>query len=128
METDLRALVISGSGIAAARVNWGQDPSDLRGSYIVLHLIDWLEGHTQQGPDGLNRSRVQVDCYGVTWAAARTLGGVVKAALDGYRGGVFRGIFGDGARQTREGGANAGEANWRFSQDFIVNWRADNAG
>lgn len=126
MEADLRALIIGASGVAANRVNWGQDPADLRGSYIVLHLIDWLEGHTQQGPDGLNRSRVQVDCYALTWGAARTLGGAVKAALDGYRGGVFRGIFADGMRLTREGGANAGEATYRASLDFIVNWRTDN--
>lgn len=126
MEADLLTVVAAASGLPVSRVNWGEAPAASRGTYVVLHLISWNEGHTQQGPDGLNTTRVQVDCYAPGWVAARTIGGAVKAALDGYCGGVFRGIFADGMRLTREGGANAGEASYRASLDFIVNWRTDN--
>ncbi|MCJ8138431.1 hypothetical protein [Falsirhodobacter halotolerans] len=108
-------------------VNWGEAATDQHEIHIVLHLISWVSGHTMQGPDGLNTSRVQIDCYGPTWADARGVAGRVRAALDGYRGGVFRGIFADGMRQTREAGANAGESIYRASADFIIHWRTSHA-
>lgn len=135
MEADLRQLVISATGLTAFRVNWGQNPGAGLGPYVVLHLISWTSGHTMAGPDGLNTTRVQMDCYGSDWATARGLAGQVKGALDGYRGGAFSAIFADGMRLTREGGAgaldggaNGGEAMYRASLDFITHWRASDAG
>lgn len=135
MEAELRALIVAATGLPARRVNWGEDTNGGAGSYVVLHLISWQSGHTQQGPDGLNTTRVQTDCYGSDWSSSRQLAGEISTALNGYSAGVFRAIFADGMRLTREGGAgsleggsNAGEALYRASLDFIIHWRASDAG
>lgn len=135
MEAEFRSMVAREVGLPTFRVNWGEDPNGGTGSYVVLHLVSFLGGHTQQGPDALKTTRVQVDCYGDTWASARRMASLLDAALDGYRGGVFRAIFADGMRLTREGGAgsltsgsNSGEAIYRASMDFITHWRTSDAG
>ena len=134
METALRALLVAGlPGMSAGRINWGEHPRDEARPYIVLHLISLTEGHTMQGPDGLERSRVQIDCYAPSFGQARELAGSVKSALDFRRDGGFRGIFFAGMRQSRESGysrddgGSSGESLYRCSIDFIVNWRDDNA-
>lgn len=123
METEFRDLVITASGLARSRVNWGEEPTETVGPYITMHLISWNSGHTQQGPDFLNTSRVQVDLFGQTFGVVRELAGTIRDAIDGYRGSPFRAIFTDGMRLTREASADAGEAIYRASLDFIAHWR-----
>ena len=127
METALRALLIAGlPAMSAGRINWGEHPRDEARPYIVLHLVSLTEGHTMQGPDGLERSRVQIDCYAPSFGQAREIAGDVKRVLDHYREGQFRGVFFDAARTTRESGEDNAPL-YRCSLDFIVNWRDDNA-
>lgn len=129
MEQELRTLLIAGlPTVPSTRINWGEQPQDEERPYVVMHLISMNEGHTMQGPDGLQQSRVQVDCYAPTFGDARSMAAAVKSALDFHRGGGFLGILFDGMRQTRESGDNAGEAIYRASLDFLTNWRADHAG
>lgn len=124
MEADFRQLLVAAlPDLGPARINWDEQPQGMAGSYIVLQLIDMTEGKTQQGPDGLQQARVQVDCYAEYSADARQLGYAAKAALDGHRGDRFRGIFFDGLRVTRETDENGGEANYRASLDFLTHWR-----
>lgn len=92
-----------------------------------MHLISLNEGHTMQGPDGLQKIRVQVDCYAPNFGDAFDLAGRVKAALDFHRGGGFLGIFFDGMRLPREGGESKGGALYRASLDFLTHWRASHA-
>lgn len=116
-------MLIAGlSGMPASRITWGEHLG-AASSYIVLQLIDMAEGHTQQGPDGLEQSRVQIDCFAPDYLGARDLGRDVKALLDFHRGGGFRGIFFDGLRMTRESDENEGEAIYRASLDFLTHWR-----
>lgn len=123
MEIELRALAVTATGLSPLRVNWGEAGSVDRAPYVVLHLIGMTDGRHMQGPNRLFRSRVQIDCYAPDFAGAAALRAAVISALDGYRDGILRGVFFDGARQTRESGANAGEAVYRASLDFLVNWR-----
>ena len=126
MGPEFRALVVEATGLSANRVNWGQDPTELRGPYVTLHLIGETGGHHMQGPDRLFRSRVQVDCRAGDFATARGLADKITAAIDGRRDSTFCGIFFDGLRMTREGGADMGEAVYRASLDFLAHWRAEN--
>ena len=129
MEQDLRALLLAGlTGMTADRLNWGEHPQGAAGPYVVLYLVSWNMGHTQQGPDGLEQARVQVDCYADTFGAARGLARQVMGLLDGYRGGQFQAIFSAGMRMSREADENGGEAIYRASLDFIIHWRNENAG
>ena len=133
METALRALLVAGlPGMSAGRLNWGEHPRDETRPYVTLHLISLREGRTMQGPDGLEQSRVQVDCYAPTFGQAREIGQAVKQLLNHYRGGGFRGVFFDGMRTLREGGdsriigSDESAAFYRASLDFLINWRNDN--
>lgn len=127
MEADFRALLATGlSDLGAGRINWDEHPQGMTGDYVVLVLIDMTGRHTQQGPDGLQQARVQVDCYSQTSLGARLLATAVRETLDGHRGGRFRGIFFDGLRVAREPDENGGEAIYRASLDFLTHWRESN--
>lgn len=130
MEPELRALLQAGlPDVPPDRINWGEHPQDNSRNYIVLHLISASEGRTMQGRDGLERSRVQIDCYATNFGAARQMARSVKGVLDFYRGGQFLGVFLDTIRLPREtppnrdGGTDAGDQLYNASLDFIVNWR-----
>ena len=45
------------------------------------------------GGKGAMQSRVQIDCYGETYAEAIEASRDIRAALDGYRGGPIHGAF-----------------------------------
>lgn len=127
MEQALRALLAARlPELSDARINWGEHPQDGGAPYVVMHLISVTRDAHMQGPGGMERSRVQIDCYGPTFGAARGLAGKVMGILDFHRAGGFRGILFAGMRQLRESGENAGEAIHRASLDFIVNWRDEN--
>lgn len=126
MEQAFRSLLISGiPDTPASRISWGEHTQDAGRPYIVLHLISVIQGHHMQGPEALEQSRVQVDCYAPTFGQVRSMAAAVKTALDFHSGDGFLGIFFDGMRQTRESG-DAGEAIYRASLDFLTNWRTSN--
>ena len=128
MEEAFRSLLASASGVTAlvpaTRIGWGSHPQGTGNPYIVLTVISDTEGLHMQGPDGLSRARVQVDCYAPSYGAAKGAGRAVLPLLHGYRGGGFRLIQFAGSRDSREGGTNEAELLHRVSLDFIVNWRA----
>lgn len=127
MELELRALLQAGlPDIPPDRINWAQHPQDSSTSYIVLHLISTNQGHTMQGPDGLERSRVQIDCYARNFGDAMAMGRAVKAVLDFHRDGNILGIFFDDMRLPREAGTDVGDGIYNASLDFFINWRRPN--
>jgi hypothetical protein len=127
MEEELRAVLLANAGVAAlvppANVNWGSHPQGLALPGIVLNTIGDAEGYTMTGPDGLSQGRVQVDCYGTSYGQAKELSRAVIAALSGYRGGGFQGVFRVGTRDGREGGTNEATRPSRVSLDFTTHWR-----
>jgi hypothetical protein len=128
MEQAFRAILLASSGVTAlapaARINWGSIPQGAGYPAVVLNVIDDASGLTLAASDGLSQGRVQVDCYGLTYTAAKSLALAVRAALHAYRGGNFRLIEHAGTRDTREGGTNEAERPFRVSLDFLTHWRA----
>lgn len=130
MQIELRSLLLGVPAVAAlcgVRVDWGKRPAQDPYPGICLHLISDREGHTLQGPDGLSQGRVQVDCYAETSDGAAALTRAVRDALNGYRGGGFRGVFLEATRDNTERGSNEPDRAVRVSMDFLVNWRESNA-
>jgi len=128
MEEDLRALLLASTAVttlAGTRVNFGVNPQGAARPNVVLNVIDGAEGMTMSGPDGLSQSRVQVDCYGDTYSAAKTLARAVIATLNGHHDNNFRGVFHVTTRDTREGGTNEADRPYRTSLDFMTHWRAN---
>lgn len=118
MKQEIRALI---SGAVSAPVDWGSRPQGAPYPGVVLTTASGRSGHTFDGPDGMSSSRIQVDVYAERYGEAETLARQIRAALDGYRGGVILGTFRQGERDSRENG----EASkpFRISQDFEVHWR-----
>lgn len=52
---------------------------------VVLHRIDGLPDYHLTGASGLVASRMQVDCWGATYGAAKKLARAVDAALSAAR-------------------------------------------
>lgn len=126
MEEELRArLLASGpvTAICSDRVNWGAHPQGQPLPALVLAIVSDARGLTYSGPDGLHQARVQIDAYAPGYMAAKSLARAVRAALEGYRGGGFRGVFLDTVRDGREGGTNEADRPFRISMDFQTHWR-----
>lgn len=126
MEEELRALLRATTAITdlcGQRVDWGaraqRDPLPA----IVLNVISGAEGFHMNGRDGLFKGRVQVDCYGETYADAKALGRAVRDLLHTYRGGGFELITEISRRDHHEGGTNEATRAFRDGADFNVSWR-----
>lgn len=124
MEEAFRAILLNASPVSAivsGRINWGQTEG-VAYPRVILTVIGDNGGHNLGGPDGLSVARVQVDCYAATYGGAKALGRAVRAALDGYIGNVFQGVFHAGSRDTREGGSNEADRPYRSSLDFVLSY------
>jgi hypothetical protein len=127
MEEEFRTLLLSESGVTdrvGSRVNWGEHPQGAPLPAIVLSVVSEVDGLHMQGPDRFAESRVQVDCYAMTYAEKKQLSRAVMAVLHGYRGGGFRLVRHAGTRDSREGGTNEATRPYRASLDFTCHWRA----
>ena len=126
MEEDLRALLLADSAVAAivgTRVDWGSRVQGAALPAISMHLISGAEGYHLKGRDGLSITRVQIDCWGVSFASAKLASRAVIDALAGLKNTDFPGIFHVGTRDDREGGGNEADRPYRTSLDFNVNWK-----
>lgn len=61
--------------------------------------ISGVEGRVFEGGDGLVSSVFQVDCWGLTYAAAKALAEAVKAAAASFSA---KGVFTEGERDSAE--------------------------
>ena len=100
MEESLIALLLASTGVSdlvSARVNWNRIAPPAAPPYVILRRISGVRDYKLSGATGLVESRVQVDCYGSTYASAKAVARAVEAVLSGYRGTqgatTFDGIF-----------------------------------
>ena len=71
------------TGITGTRINWSRRPQGEALPAIVLHRIDGAPEYHLQAPSGLVESRVQVDCWGDDYVAAKDLARAVETAISG---------------------------------------------
>jgi hypothetical protein len=124
MEEAFRALLMASTSVTAItpRISFGEIPQGSVLPAIVLQTISNVNTHHMQGPTRLYQARLQVDCYATSYGSAKGLSRAVLAALDGYKGGRFQGIFHEGSRDEREGGSNEVTRPYRVSMDFMTQW------
>lgn len=125
MEEDLRALLLGAPAVAALvglRVNFGRHPQGEPLPALVLTTVSDREGLTLDGPDGLQRARVQIDCWAASYGEAKHLSRAVRERLHGHAGGGFRALILDGARDL--GAPEAPGRPFRVSLDFLVTYSA----
>lgn len=117
MDTALRARLLA--QIADTPVDWLMNAQAATLPRVVLQQVSGLPVYDLDGPTGLERSRVQVDCYAATVAAAKALARAVDAALSGWHAGDIRGVFRDSMRDLPTD-TGSGETAARVSLDYII--------
>lgn len=100
MEEQLIALLLGDamlSGLVGNRIFWMKMEPNGSLPRIVLNVISDSADYNMNGVSGLRSSRVQIDCYGETYASAKSVSRAVDGVLSGYKGTSgaikFDGIF-----------------------------------
>lgn len=90
MEEALRSLLVADAGVSGqvgTRIYWGrrsQSTSELPA--IVLEKISAPRDYHYTGPSNLIESRVQIDCFGLSYGQAKSAARAAIAKLNGYVG------------------------------------------
>lgn len=90
MEEAVRRLLLDAAAMKALvgdRVDWGVRSQGAALPAVVIHLISGLPGMTMAGPSGWSQDRLQFDCWGRTYKAARDVADVLAG-----RGGLLLGL------------------------------------
>ena len=104
-------------------VDWNLSVQGMVPPRVVLFVVSGGADYVQEGPSGLRRARVQIDCYAATYAAADMLSRQVTTALSGWRDGdTILGVFLDQVRDF-PADTGAGEVLGRVSSDFFINYK-----
>lgn len=126
MEEALVALLLANVSVSALvddRVHWLALPQGAQLPSIVLTVVTDIGQVTYQGINDLRDTRVQIDCYGESYSAAKTVARTVAGNLDGFKGvfsGVsFEGVFQDSEREGRDDD-NLPDIIFRNSRDFRI--------
>ena len=88
METELRTRLQA----ICNQVDWGLRPQGKAVPAIGLGLVSSPRDYTMAGADGLQQYRVQADCYGQTFKAAKEVAAIVIATVEPAAGN-FLGSF-----------------------------------
>jgi hypothetical protein len=128
MEEDLVSWLRADAALwPGATINWNARDRAAGLPALVLRVITRNPDYTLGGPSGLAETRLQADCYGATYLAARTLARAVEARLSGQRfihGATrFSGVFMNGSRDDFMAEANGADKIHRVMLDFNV-WHA----
>lgn len=116
------------AGLVGTRVFPGSLPQGEALPAIIFNRISGAPIYADEGEVGLDEARIQIDCYGVSYSAAKTLSRAVRASLSAFFG-TSDGVESlylslDIERDLREGGSNASEYRYRTSMDFIALYRS----
>lgn len=117
MEEALTALLAS---VASGRRYWVRAPQDAQLPYVVLNVISAPRDYHTRGPSGYVQSRVQCDCYGSTYSAAKTTARALRAATSGIRGDDIQGVFIESERDLPAEDAGPVNNLFRTSIDLII--------
>ena len=84
MESALIAKLLATAGVTAlvsTRINWSRRPQGAALPAIVLQRISGTPDVHHAGASGLVVSRVQVDCWGVSYGSAKAVARAVETAI-----------------------------------------------
>jgi hypothetical protein len=126
MEEYLRSILKADSSVVAlsgGRVDWGARPQGDALPAVILRLIDGSVGRHLKGPDGLWMGRVQIDCWGASYGAAKGLSRAVIAALSPQREGQLRRAEHVLTRDDRQEGPDDTSRAFRTQVDFSITWK-----
>lgn len=127
MEEALIGKLLGDSGVAALAGSQIYPVSRPQGGplpAVTLATVSNVPVYANDGEAGLAEARVQIDCWGETYSATKTLARAVKTSLSAFFGTVdgvvFQNVLLDGERDLRESGSNAPDYLFRTQLDFRV--------
>lgn len=85
MEEALVARILAAAGVSAligTRAYWNERPQNSALSAVVLQNISPGRNYHHGGADNLSTPRVQINCLGATYSAAKLLARAMIAALE----------------------------------------------
>lgn len=116
MEEHLYTLL---SGAVAFPVAWGTMGDGTSTPRATLYRTSGVR-NMHMGGLGLMQARVQIDCYGATYAEAIGASRGIRTALEGYKGGPILGAF---LEAVRDGNADDAQLLQRVSLTFSITYR-----
>jgi hypothetical protein len=126
MEEDFVNYLLSDAPLAAlvsTRIRWTEKSQGEINPYVILNVVSRIKTYTYQEPTTLTPSRIQIDCYALTFIAAKNIARAVTARLSGMKvtqgSTVFEGGFFEGERDDKEN-VNTPDKLFRTSLDFII--------
>ena len=137
IKAPLRDYLLEDAAVAAAvgtRIFPGRMPQGEARTSIVITEVSGDGDHTNDGPSGLTRQRVQIDSWSSNPDTAADLARAVKERIDGLRGVLswgssspqsqvtIRGVFFDSSRDLYDDTVKMDGV----SQDFFI-WYAERA-
>lgn len=132
MEEALPKYLLASSGLTALigqRIDWAARPQASALPALVLHMISGAPEYDDDGEVGLFTARIQFDCWGATYLAAKNVARQVKARLSGkafVQDGIeFQAAFFENEQDSRESAAGAEEL-YRVRLDCILWHKQEN--
>jgi len=126
MEENLTSLLLADAGLSALvadRISWVIAPQGIARPNVTLNHVSGVPGYTLGGPSGVVESRVQADCWALTYAGARAVSRALKAKLSGFMGvqgaTLFHACLIDNERDGFDTAASPDKL-FRVSLDFII--------
>jgi len=116
MEQQLYAYLDAELGFAVA---WGELGADTSLPRAAIYRLSGTPQQLLTGP-GLMQGRIQVDCYGASYAQANGAEKAVRAALEYYQSGAIQGVFLEAVRDLTDD--DAGLLH-RVSLTFAITYR-----
>ncbi|MHA0333664.1 tail completion protein gp17 [Sphingomonas aquatilis] len=97
MEEAVRSLLLETAALSAlvgTRVDWGVRPQGAALPAVVIYLVAGGPRMNLAGPSGWSRDRLQFDCWGRTYKAARDVADVIANPTNGLLVGMRRDLPG----------------------------------
>lgn len=114
------------SALVGIRVNWNVRPQISELPSVVMTKVSAERSYHMLGSNGLVAARIQMDCWGFTFASVMSVARALRDVLSGAKftedGVQFQGIFLDAERHFFE--EEAAERFHRVSLDFII-WHSE---
>lgn len=130
MEQAIQSLIAGAAGVSAlasARVYAGDAPQGTPRPFVRINTVAGVRDYHMAGASGFVASRVQVDCFGATYPAAKNLATAVAAAVTGYSGTIggieLQGVFIDNEIDDSEDDTGRASTIYRVLLELSISWK-----
>lgn len=113
------------TALVGTKIKFGTADQGTAAPYVVLNAISKVQDYLYSGPDALVSTRMQIDCFALTWKSAISVARAIEARLSGAKftqGSTrFEGVFLDAQRESFEAADATSESKLhRVSVDYIL--------